>query len=315
MFGFRYHVVTLCALFIMLGIGIVIGSVSGLGPALSKQQSSTIQSLSKKLDNVLAESEQDHSLLQRHEDALAALVPQLIQGKLAGRRIALVRTGDYGDAVNAASEAIEAAGGTVTSATTFTNRLVLLDETQRQKIAADLKMSASGDADNELASVLHPLAAAFHVGTANRPDLQDDLNTLQDDGVIDMSGDYSTGVTDVVVVGGSTADSDADGDNVEAALVGELTAYGTGSSGMVVVGCEPYDAGSSSMPTFAQAGIASVDCIDLPIGGLDLPFALASGDVIAYGVKSTATRLVPADLASASDQIQSPPNPDTSTKR
>jgi hypothetical protein len=89
---------------------------------------------------------------------------------------------------------------------------------------------------------------------------------------------------------------------IETALISQLTAYGSGSSGLSVVGCEPYDAEQSSMPTYATARIPSVDCIDLPIGELDLTYALLVHDATAYGVKTTATRLVPEAIDEQSGQ-------------
>ena len=52
------------------------------------------------------------------------------------------------------------------------------------------------------------------------------------------------------------------------------------------------------MPSFQNAGIATVDCIDLPLGQLALPFALR-GEKGDYGLKATAKQPLPDSLSGA----------------
>ena len=103
----------------------------------------------------------------------------------------------------------------------------------------------------------------------------------------------------VVIVGGFVDDQTDDtlpsalsASDVEQAMLLDLT---TDAARLTVVGCEPFDAVQSSLSNFTGAGIGSVDCVDLPIGELDLPFALRDNDHIAYGLKSTSTRELPSD--------------------
>ena len=65
-----------------------------------------------------------------------------------------------------------------------------------------------------------------------------------------------------------------------------------------MAGCEPYSAASSSVPAYQAAGIATVDCVDLPLGQIALPFALR-GETGDYGLKPTAKLRLPDSLGSA----------------
>lgn len=296
MIDFRYHIATIIAMFLMLGIGIVVGSATNLGPAVIKQQTSTIQSLSGKLDNVLQESARDHSLLKQNEEALTELVPRLVGGKLAGKKIAIIRTGDYADAAASAEQAIAAAGGAVVSETTLTGRLQLLDDTQRAGILRDLKLPADTGDDQSYALILKPLMQSLRFGDTDSGNARSSMDVLRQDSVVNTSGDYSSAVSAVVIIGGSLNDDDADDPSADALISGLTDPNSTPA--ITVVGCEPFDCVSSSMPAFNKAGIASVDCIDLPVGALDLPFALRGDETVSYGVKSTATRLLPRALDS-----------------
>ncbi len=293
MLDFRYHIASLAAMFLMLGIGIWIGSTSNFGTAMIKHQTNTIQELSAKLDGVLKDSEHDQNLLRKDQEAMLTLVPRLVAGKLSGKRIAIIRTGDYSDAAVSAKSAIEAAGGTVSSVTVITDRLTVLDNDQRAGIVRELKAPAATDS---LATILHPLVASLRVGTGSRADIDTQVNVLIQDGLIDSSGDYGNPVSEVVVVGGEQSD-------IDESSTRELVSLLTDSSAtpqLDVVGCEPEYAVASSFTDFSASGIATVDCIDLPLGALDLPFAL-SGETAEYGVKQTATRLLPQSLESSDD--------------
>ncbi|HEX5322436.1 MAG TPA: copper transporter [Capsulimonadaceae bacterium] len=289
MLDIRYHIASLTAVFLALGFGILIGS-SYAGPAAIRSMSVQIQRQNERLDNAVQLNEQDHALLKQNEDAIAALVPKIVQNQLAGKHIALVQAGDYPDAVKYASDAISQAGGTVVSTTELTGRFDMLSDTDRQRLAKALN---SGSADDN--ALLRPLALSVCLGTSAHPDLESELESLEQSGAIARNGDYSGPANMVVVVGGSAASDAADsGQTHEEQLIALLKEAGSGKA-VALVGCEPRDAVQSSVPIYLRAGISSVDCIDQPLGALDLPFALI-GESSAYGVKPTADRLIPPSL-------------------
>jgi hypothetical protein len=291
MLDIRYHIASLTAVFLALGFGILIGS-SYAGPAAIRQMSVQIQRQNQRLDNAVQLNEQDHAYLKQYEDAVAELMPRIVQSRLTGKRVALIQTGDYPDAITDASAVVAQAGGTVASTTTLMGHFDMLSQQSRENLAKALGGQASDDS-----TILKPLTLAICLGTSAHPNLENELSTLEQDNIIERSGDYSAPVDMVVVVGGSATPGDANaGPTHEDELIALLKSPHGGQNAPVLVGCETRDAAQSSIPTYLRAGIASVDCIDQPLGALDLPFAL-NGESSAYGVKATADRLIPPSLA------------------
>jgi hypothetical protein len=296
MIGYRHLIITACSIFLALGIGIMLGAVANFGPGATRQQAAQIKNLADKLDYLSKESDRDEELLRGNEEAVTAVTGSLVSHKLDGKRYAIVQTGDYPAATQNAADAITAAGGSIASITVVTNRITELDSAHLQQVENSLSKSSSSD-DLGLSDVVRPLALAFQVGTTDMASIQTDLDTLVSDNIVTESGDYTRPITGVVIVGGSDDDgtTDPQTQNLSTTQVEEaiLTEMANDAPHVGIVGCEPFDASKSSIPGFHDAGIASVDCIDLPIGALDLPYALMDSDHTAYGMKSTSTRRIP----------------------
>lgn len=296
MLDIRYHIASLTGVFLALGFGILIGS-SYAGPAALRQMRAQIEQQNQRLDNAVQLNEQDHALLKQNEDAIAALVPHLVQNQLAGKRVAIIQTGDYPDGAQDASQAITQAGGIVSSTVTLTGRLDMLSPDDRKALAAQI-----GSGDGSDSALLRPLALALIEGAENHAGVSAQMAALADAGVLEISGDLSAPVSKVVLVGGTATAPDPDSDSDqppshEEELIDLLrsTPLKEGQKLPVIVGCETRDATLSSIPVYLRAGIASVDCIDEPLGALDLPFAL-NGEGAAFGVKPTSDRLIPQSL-------------------
>ena len=285
----RYHLFYSIAIFMMLGFGVAIGA-SFYGPVQMSQQRQVVKKLADQTNAVVGERNQIKGRLNDDEQALASLLPALVRGKLAGRRVVLIQTGDYSDATQAANQALEDAGATVTATVVLTGRWGSLSARQR----AVLPSSALDPAAQDKA-LLASLASALASGTAAVPASADTAMpaALQAAGLLTVSGDLSQPCTLFVLVGGSSADTPETTD--DAALLAGFQAL---ASPVTVVGCEPYLAAASSVPAYQSAGIATVDCVDLPLGQIALPFALR-GETGDYGIKPTAKQRLPDSLESA----------------
>ncbi len=282
----RYHLFYSIAIFLMLGFGILIGA-SYYGPVQMSQQRAIVEKLAAQTNTVVQERDQAKGRLADDEQALSSLRPALVRGKLAGKKVMLIQTGDYADATQAANQSLEDAGATVTATVVLTGRWGSLTARQRAMLP-----SASSDPAAQDKTLLASLASALVLGTAAPP-----LGTgpampamLQGEGLLTVSGDLSQPCTLFVLVGGSSADTP--GTAEDAAL---LAGFQNLANPVTVVGCEPYLAASSSVPAYQSAGIATVDCVDLPLGQIALPFALR-GETGDYGLKPTAKLRLPDSL-------------------
>ncbi len=293
----RYHLFYTIMIFLMLGFGILIGA-SYYGPVQVRQQQAVVRRLAEETNAVVQQRNEIRARLSDDESALAALRPDLVRGKLAGKRVILVQTGDYADATQSATESLEEAGATVAGAVVLSGRWGALTPKQRQTLSSIADPSDPAAQDKAL---LAALASALAHGTGALPGALPGatsanaatLAAVQSAGLLTVSGDFSLPCTLFVVVGGGS--SDATGPSVDAGLLAGFQSV----SGVTIAGCEPFAAAASSVPAFQSAGIATVDCIDLPLGQIALPFALR-GEAGDYGLKPTAKQRLPDSLGGTS---------------
>lgn len=284
---FRYHIFYLGLMFLMLGFGVFVGA-SVIGPAQVRSQTQSIANLRQQTNKVLQDGDQARDRLAKDEGILAALRPGRVRGKLAGKRVVVLQTGDYPDAATDAATAVSDAGATVVATVVLTRGWETLNP--RQRDALDAIAPVGSDPSAQDGALLSALAGALSDGTDAGTAPAKTLEALQGQDLITLTGDLSRPCGLFVVVGGGSDETDAP--RTDAPL---LVGFRASAPSARVVGCEPSAAASSSVPAFQTAGIASVDCVDLPLGQLDLPFALR-GDTGDYGIKPTARQTLPEAL-------------------
>lgn len=285
----RYHLFYLIAIFLMLAFGIIIGG-SYYGPIQVNQQKKVFQSLAAQTNVVVQERDEARDRLTKDEAALSSLRPALIRGKLTGKRVILIQTGDYPDAVQTANTAVSDAGATVAATIVLTDKWGALLPKQR-----DALVSIAGPADpaSQDPALFSALATALAAGDEGGGSGGAALDALKAQGLITVSGELSQPCTLFVLVGGKN--DDAPGASLDGPL---LDAFKSVPVSVTLVGCEPLAAVTSSVPAFQAAGIATVDCVDLPLGQIALPLALR-GDKGDYGLKPTAKQPLPDSLTGA----------------
>ena len=267
----RYHFIYLIAVFLMLSLGIVVGA-SFVGPDQVKKQTKYIQDLKGQANMAVQQGRSSQDQVAKLSGALDDLRPALVRGKLAGQRVTLIQTGDYAEATQDAAGALRDAGASPV--------VTVLLGGQWDVMTDDKRSAAIG-----------PLVQALTGGTALAANAQA-LQGLQDQELVTVTGDLAAPCTLFVLVGGGK-DDDGDPTGLDTALIAALK--NAPSVNATVVGCEPYGAAYSFIPAYQAAQVATVDCIDQPLGRLTLPFALR-GDADDYGLKATAKRQVPVSL-------------------
>src|SRR5438105_3953449 len=110
---FRYHALSLVAVFLALGIGIVLGS--SLGDTVVSQANRDIaSSLRGDLNSARSDARVAHAAVGAREQLLKALFPRLVGGQLTGTKIAVVASGKLPAAVESdVRDAVKGAGGTL----------------------------------------------------------------------------------------------------------------------------------------------------------------------------------------------------------
>ena len=111
MVDFRYHALSLVAVFLALGIGIVLGVTIG-DSLVSDADRNLRDSLRGDLTEAREQVRDEQALGERRDDVIDELAPLVAAGRLSGRRVAVVALGELpADLADAVEEAVEAGGG------------------------------------------------------------------------------------------------------------------------------------------------------------------------------------------------------------
>ncbi len=121
MINFRYHVVSLTAVFLALAIGLVVGTAALNGPVADRLQSQ-ISALSKDNSNKRDQITQYREEINRSQDFAAEIGPALLNGKLTGRKLLVVSLPGTSEDVDNVIAMLKVAGATVTAQVTVQDK-------------------------------------------------------------------------------------------------------------------------------------------------------------------------------------------------
>src|SRR3954449_7926300 len=119
MFDFRYHALSLVAVFLALAIGILLGATIG-NSLVSDADKGIRSSLHQDVVNARNAASQAQAQVRQRDKIISNALPMLVQGELAGQRVAIVATGSLpGSIESEVRQSVETAGGTVDSVSEF----------------------------------------------------------------------------------------------------------------------------------------------------------------------------------------------------
>lgn len=330
MIDFRYHLVSLIAIFLALAVGIVVGTTALNGVIVTN------------LHHSVAALQTQQSQLQSRNDALAAQLaagqrfaaavePELITGVLAGQRLAVVALpGTTVAELTAAVSLVDQAGASITeeialgSALTAAASQPLVGVTSRDSAPAGLTLT--GLTPGELAAevIAAGVAAPGQGGAAA-------LSGMAANGLLSLVGTPSLRHPNalLLVAGAPPAASPvgspaAEEQNLAAAFTTALTQAAVGHISAVEVAGPQAAAGAGGLVAAvrADAGAASVaatvDGLDTPIGQVAAVFALAAalrGEVGGYGTAPGDVPLPPLAAVIATPGAPATPSPSARTSR
>lgn len=281
---YKYHIASLVAVFLALGIGILIGStLLGNNTVVEYQKQVT-----DRLESQLQALREDNEAIEARADNLEMnnnvnkqfeeqVMPLLVGDRLKDKRFAIVELNSFGFPPELAKVITDAGGSisSVTSLNTFYNE---------QKTLNELKQKLNrGDLGND--QLLNQLGTEIAIGiiTGENKELIQLLAGME---LLKKSGDYGIPVDGVIVVGGDYGENKRN-IQIDLAVIDYFNELN-----IPVVGVEETDVSYSSMKEYQRKHISTVDNIDTAPGRLAMVFAL-SGKPGNYGIKSTAQRLLP----------------------
>ena len=286
MFDFRYHALTLVAVFLALALGLLLGVVIGDEDLVSSAKRDIEDSLRGEVRDARGEAARLRGELSQHRRFERDAYPALVAGRLEGARIGIVALGGLSDRLaREVDQALEGTGA----------RLQSVSVVRRPLDADAVAGRASGTRYEEL-----PDRAELHESLGERVAVQYVrtgrlLTRLRPALLSSYSGSFQG--HDGVVLVRSPGDLEAE-DETRAADFERGLVRGFRRLDVPVVGVETRTARRSQVPWFKEQEVASVDNVDQVAGHAALVFALAGSDGH-FGVKATADALLPTAIGPA----------------
>jgi hypothetical protein len=306
--NFRYHVVSLTAVFLALAIGLVVGTAALNGPVADSLRD-TVNALRKDNQQLRDQVSSLKEEVNREEDWVIEATPRLLGNALAGRRI-LVLTLPSGREHGAdVIERLQMAGASVTGRIDFQDKFVepdsnnelmsLAESAARPTIPTDGLPGNSNGVETSsalLAIALLDRAGGAPVAEADRKAV---LDAYADAGFLTVADDKISGPAEAVVVVSGLSYIDREAAAKDAAVVTMVSQFekvvplavaGNGSSNGNLVSAVRGD------PALSKS-VSTVDNANTPMG--QVAVALATADLIAtkkvghYGLGDGVTGLLP----------------------
>lgn len=288
MFDIRYHVATLVAIFIALGVGILIGSTLVGGDVMVEQQKKIISQLEAQFDDLRereSQMAQENAFMsnvsRNYEEFSRTFSVPLIKNRLNGYRVAIIVTG--GQEIPAGMlNSLSLAGARVDSTTVVLPGIRLNDSGLLIRVCDFYQLDHSTPPD-ELRKMIALSAAGI---VANGGD-SEARTFLEDNNLVNFDGDYGGILDEVILIGGARDENLNYPASVDAWFIRSLQNYNKN-----ILGCETSRVPISYMTTYQEFDISTIDDIDMTPGQIAMVRVL-EGETGDYGVKSTAKKFMP----------------------
>ena len=290
MFDLRYHAASLVAVFLALAVGVLLGvAISGkVSDTQESAQQAIIDQLNEDLDRERGRTVDAGRRGEAAERLLSEAYPALMEGRLQGRRFAVLFLGGVDGELRSAVERALADAGSgsplrMTALSLPVDPKPLEDYLTGRADFSSVALDDVGDLGRGLAIEL--------VEGGSTPL----WNALTGELVEERSGATFLSVDGAIVVRSWIPDTSGDIEIVtrrrasETLIAGLLD--GLDAAGVPVVGVETATtpADESAIDLFRGHGISSVDDVDAVAGRLALALLLAGGEPGHYGVKESAS--------------------------
>ena len=344
MIDFRYHLVSIVAVFLALAVGIVLGSTELRGAAFSALDR-TSNALSHKLDAANNENSALQQEVNGDRSFAQAAEPVLLAHLLDGKRVVVITApGAPAGVVSGITTALGDAGATVSGqvalsakfADTSASNLSLLDQLTQRVVPSGLTL-ANGTPQQQAAQVLASALVSSGASssgsggsssggsgsyTGDSQAAQTILSSYSAGQFITITGQPAQGATLAVIVTPASAPADGNSDPANQAIVSLAQEFGSGSEATVVAGPSAASGQGSAISAVRSSGAANnastVDNADQVAGQTVVVQALyqqVDGHKPgSYGTQSGANSAGPSPAPTPSGSPSASPRTSTSLK-
>jgi Copper transport outer membrane protein, MctB len=337
---FRYHLVSIVAVFLALAIGIVLGSTE-LQRATVDVLQATSNSLNNKLNAVSAQRDSYQTQANAEDQYLQSAEPRLLANMLQGDRMVIVtEPGAQSSVVDGIQQAAARAGATVTGQVALQPKFndisganqAILSNTD-SSVAATIGTVPPTSPDSQTAyqqQAAWLIATAILARTSSQAGLtptaaQAALNAYEQAGYLTVSGGTLTDpATLAVLVTPQAAPADGPDDPANQVLLAVAQEFASKSAATLVAGGTTGSAPSGSAMSVLRSSsvsgqVSSVDDADTTLGQIVVIEALAaqleSGKPNSYGISgASAVSPVPVPSPSGTATATATPQPTATGK-
>ncbi|MDI6870041.1 MAG: copper transporter [Bacillota bacterium] len=289
----RYHIVSLVAVFLALGLGILIGTAALGERVLVQEQNRLIERLESDVTRLTNERRdlqrelsQERAALRQADRFGREVLPYLVADRLYGKQVAVIRLSPAPESrpgVDELQAVLRRAGAEVTTSLAFLEDPVQMDASHRAGVARILGV-ADPAAEGLPVETLRGIARELARGA---PTLL--TSYLVDAEMVAVTGGTKAPAQVAVIVGGAANEARAESvRTLDLPLIDALR-----GAGLTVAVVETTDVAVSLIKHYRTKGVLTVDNIDTPAGQVALVMGLAMGKTGNYGVKETARQLLP----------------------
>jgi hypothetical protein len=336
---FRYHLVSIVAVFLALAIGIVLGSTELQGPAYNLLDKTTSK-LQSELGQVSSQRDMAQQQATEGEMYAQAVEPTVLHDLLTGQRLLIVtEPGAQSSVVSGISSAALAAGASITGqinlATKFFDSSGTAQDSLNQTTldvaqAAGLQLDSSATYQQQAAQVIASEILVKAPSSAGKPpaDQVTEASTMLQayaaSQFLSTTGQPASPATLVVVVTPQNPPSDGSADQVDQVLIPLVTELAAKSSATVVVGSSAGSGAGSPIAVLRSNNVSSqvstVDNADLVAGQTvamqALAVGLAGGKAGSYGFTANgASAIAPSPAPTPSGSVSATPTSSSTKKK
>jgi hypothetical protein len=265
-FDFRYHALSLAAIFIALVVGLLLGVAIGDKELVSSAKNDLRNSLRRDVAQSNRERDSARAALREQEEFIDRSYPILTGGQLRGRKIGLVMLGTEGDTPRLVKDALEPTGADLKVVTVVRPGVDLPGIAER---ARDTRYEALAKDDALLDEFGRRIGGQMVEGGGLIGDVRTKL-------LRSLSGDFG-GLDGVVVMrSGDKPEDKQAADRLSTLYEGIVD--GLVSTGVTVVGVETRKTEPSQVDWYREQEMSSVDNLDEAAGRAALVFVLAGAD-------------------------------------
>lgn len=282
MIDFRYHLVSIIAVFFALAAGIALGA-GPLKPGVDETLASQIPELRAEAERLRTELDAANAAREYDEAFATAVSPSLVSNRLSGTNVLVVSLpGADGDIVTAIQDQLTAAGANadyeimVNESWTTSESQNVLDDLAAQNAGSQNALDADADGYQRGAAVLADALLSDDSGSGAIVDT-DTVSAYAEAGLLDVTGEADNAPTQVVVVAGSLPEEGAE--QAAAILTGLTGAFGESSAGTVLTGPPP-----TATEPGVIAGVRGDDALSENTSTVDVASSASGRIAVVYAV-------------------------------